>query len=499
MSKKIISLMLVCVTVAAIFCSCAKTDKDKDNTTYTDKGNAKIVKISLPYSSSDSLNPYFAQGNENLALSYIFCRPLFTVKSNYSSEPIVADSFSIREDRIDISINPMMFSDGSAVTADDIVYSFDLAKKSIAFSQRLRNIDKAVANSSGVTFTLKSPDKLAANVLTFPIVKRGTADKSENIPTGSGVFMFSGREKLTINPYSQTISSINTVELCDIKTLELAVSELEIGNINYLFEDFSEGVFKGIVAENKSVTLNNLVYLGINGKNSVLSSAAVRTAIYYAINKDNASATPYQGYAVAAATPFNPDFYELKSIELPDVKGDKAKARSIIEKLGYNYDTKGGAKSNSEYDLSFTLIVNKNNPFRVAAANKIAEELNECGFKIEVARLDTENYKQRISDGEYQLCIGEVKLPENMDLYAFYGGFFKESFPERLKFFNDYSSYKAGEIDMNTLVNSYLNDVPFVPICYRVGMAAYTKSYSPDFTYAPFDIYGNIENWEAVK
>ena len=245
--------------------------------------------------------------------------------------------------------------------------------------------------------------------------------------------------------------------------------------------------------------LDNLVYLGINGKNRVLSSAAIRTAIYYAINKDNASATPYQGYAVAASTPFNPDFYELKNIDLPDVKGDKAKARSIIEKLGYNYNTKDGAKSNSEYDLSFTLIVNKNNPFRVAAANKIAEELNECGFKIEVARLDTENYKQRISDGEYQLCIGEVKLPENMDLYAFYGGFFKESFPEKLKFFNDYASYKAGEIDMNTLVNSYLNDVPFVPICYRVGMAAYTKSYSPDFTYAPFDIYGNIENWEAVK
>lgn len=499
MFKKLISLVTVLTAIAVMLCSCAKSDSEEKQNNYTDIGKTKIVEISLPFTSSDSLNPYFAKGNENIALSYIYCQPLFTVKSDYRYEPVVASDCSVSGKTVTVSLNEVIFSDGETLSAEDVVYSFNLAKKSTAFSQRLKNVSKAQASYSSVVFTLNSPDKLVANVLTFPIVKKGTADKADDVPTGSGVFMFSSKEQMKINPYCQTQTAINTVTLCDIKTLELAASELEIGNINYLFEDFSEGKFKGIVSENKSVTLNNLVYLGINSNSEVLSSAAVRTAIYYAIDKENASAAPYQGYAAAAVTPFNPDFYELENINLPDVGGDKDKARTIIEKLGYSSGSKNGIQSASENTLHFSLIVNNNNSFRVAAANKIAEDLRECGFKIDVIPMSAEKYKAKINEGDYQLCIGEAKLSENMDLSAFWDGFYKKSVPENLKFFNDFKDYKAGNIDMNTLVNSFLNDMPFVPICYRVGVAAYTKNYTPDFTYAPFNIYGNIENWEAVK
>lgn len=499
MSKKLISFISVLAAITVMLCSCAKQDSGETQNNYTDKGQTKIVEISLPYASSDSLNPYFATGYENVALSYIFCQPLFTVKSDYSCEPIVASEYTVKDKSVTVSINEIFFSDGDRLNAEDVVYSFNLAKKSPVFSQRLKNISSAHGSYSSVTFTLNSPDKLAACVLTFPIVKRGTGDKADAVPTGSGVFMFSGKEQMTVNPYCQKQTAINSVTLCDIKTLGNAVSELEIGNINYLFEDFSEGKFKGIVSESKNITINNLVYLGINSNSGALSSSAVRTAIYYAIDKENASATPYQGYAVAAATPFNPDFYELKNVKMPSVKGDKTKARSIIEKLGYNSGSKNGTQSASGNELHFSLIVNNNNSFRVAAANKIAQELRECGFRIDVIPMSADKYKTKINEGDYQLCIAEAKLSENMDLSAFSDGFYKKSVPENLKFFNDYKSYKAGGTDMNALVDSFLNDMPFVPICYRVGVAAYTKTYTPDFTYAPFNIYGNIENWEAVK
>ena len=497
MNKKIISVFLAFAAVVSVFCSCQKQNKENEDTVYEDKGSAKVVDIALPFSSGDSLNPYFAQSRENLALAYIYCQPLFTVKSDYNCENVIAADFSVNDKRVEVTLNEVLFSDGSVLRAEDVVYSFNLAKKSSAFSQRLRNVESVSASASSVTFNLSSADKLAANVLTFPIVKTGTAENKDSVPIGSGVFKFNGREELIINSYSQKISTINTVKLCDIKTTELAVSELEIGNINYLFEDFSEGKFKAIVSENRNVTLNNLVFLGINAKDSALSSQALRTAVYYAIDKENASATPYQGYAVAAVTPFNPDFYELEKLNLPDVKGDKNKARSIIEKLGYSSGTKNGVESVSDNRLNLSLIVNKDNMFRVAAANRIAQELSQCGFKINVVSLSTEDYMHRINEGNYQLCIGEVKLTENMDLYAFNNGFYKECLAENLSFFKDYDDYKAGKKDMNAVVDSFLNDVPFVPVCYRVGIAAYTKLYSPDFTYAPFDIYGNIENWEA--
>lgn len=502
MNNRIIKALCLVTAILLLFCSCtAKTDTpdEQQQPIYEDKASPEIVQITLPYSQSDSLNPFFATGVENSALAFLYCQPLFEVKSDYSAEPVLAESYSIAENRISVTLKSALFSDGSAVTARDVVYSFNLAKQSPAYSSRLAKVESALSVGSDVSFAFTSPDIFGVNLLSFPIVKSGTGSSADSVPTGSGVFMLTGDEVMTLNPNSQVISTINTVYLYNVKQLQYITNELQIGNFNYLFEDFSEGQYKSIVAENKTITLNNLVFLGINSGDALLSSAPLRTAIYYAINKENVSAGAFQGYSKAANTPFNPDLFMLDGVDLPSVNGDKEKCLSILKKTGFNLFNAAGVRTNGRQALSFSILVNADNKFRTAAAYKIADELQSVGIGINVEAVDSATYQQRVATGSFQLYLGEVKLTENLDLSVFKDTAVGVGIDKNSKFFESYNLFRQGGIGIAEFAESFYDDMPFVPICYRAGMAAYSKAYTPDFSYAPFNIYGNIENWEAAK
>jgi len=475
------------------------TDDEGITTVYEDKEEQKIVKITLPYYESETLNPFTATSSENLALCYLYCQPLFEIKSDYSVEPVIAEGYEYEDRNIYVTLKSVTFSDGSLLTPRDVVYSYDMAKESPAFSQRLKNVEDSYMKGERVVFTLTEPDVLGVNALCFPVVKFGSAWSDEVLPIGSGVFVLSEPEKMTLNPNAQIASEINTVELYNVRKLEYITNELEIGNFNFLFDDFSEGTYKRIVAANKAITLNNLVFLELNANNKALASAALRTAVYYAVDKEEVSATAYQGYSRAASVPFNPDLYLLEGVETPDVKGDKSKCATILSKLGYNFRNEKQVLTNSVTNLEFSLLVNKDNAFRTAAAYKIASELNSRGFLIHVEAVDFATYSARIASGDFDMYLGEVKLTENMDLSVFSSGSASTGIDKSSSFFGVYNSFKQGNTDINALLDSFYDNMPFVPVCYRMGLAAYSGEYTPDFSYAPFNIYGNIENWEASK
>ena len=88
---------------------------------------------------------------------------MFEVKSDYSAEPVLAENYSIAENRISVTLKSALFSDGSAVTARDVVYSFNLAKQSPAYSSRLAKVESALSVGSDVSFAFTSPDIFGVN------------------------------------------------------------------------------------------------------------------------------------------------------------------------------------------------------------------------------------------------------------------------------------------------------------------------------------------------
>ena len=185
----------------------------------------------------------------------------------------------------------------------------------------------------------------------------------------------------------------------------------------------------------------------------------------------------------------------LASQELPSAKGNVTKSDSILSKMGYNYYTKNGIKTDQTNVLSFSILVNSENSFRVSAAQKIARQLGERGFSVTVDAVSGDVYRQRVLSRNYEAYIGEVKLCENFDLSSLFDGRSGMAIDANGAFATAYNSFKNGQADIKAVNDAFLNEMPFVPLCYRMGMAAYSKGLTPDFTYAPFDIYGNMENW----
>lgn len=500
MKKSVIVSISLMLSLSLLLCACSVNNKNNDSTEKTPTGQSSDAQsqdkaLTLPYSSSDSLNPFFAAGIENISLSDLFCQPLFYVKSDCTPEACLADSYNVSATSVEISLKAATFSDGSALGGADVVYSFNKAKTSTAYAQNLVNVASAKASGNKIVFTLSSPDIFALNTLTFPVVKNGTADKADSIPLGSGAYVYSDGQFAKNSSYQGDIY-FTAIKLYNIVSFEFASNAVEIGNVNFLFNDLSSGKYERIEAENAHIGLNNLVYIGLNGAYGALTSSAVRTAIYYAVDKNEIASSAYQGYAKAAPALFNPNYSGAGGLGGASA-ADKDKAQSILTKSGFNKYSKSGALTDGKNELKFTLLVNSDNGFRTTAAQHISDSLNLLGVSVTVVSVPTDQYLAKIASGDFQMYLGEIKLTDNMNFSPFFkaGGAASHGIDTSLKVCSQYSAFCEGSIGADVFVNSFLDDVPFVPLCYRDGVASYKSEIAPDFAYSQNNLYGNIVKW----
>lgn len=495
---KIISLLLC---ICMLFSACKNTEKTPEESTTTpvessteNKVNTEGAfsksdgKISLPYNESDGLNPYFAKSYENLYVSKLLFEPLYQVDNTYTPNGVIAESISVSGTTATVKIKKGISCRGSSnINADDVVYSFNLAKASYGWSDDLKGISTATAvNDYTVNFTLDYPDTLVAGKLTFPVVKSGTADVQTAVPTGSGDYYHLEGNLINV------VNSEKTIYLCPISTRDSAEDALKIGSSDVFFSDLSDCNYTGASGNTQSVLLNNMVYLGLNSNNGALNKY-IRSAIAAKIDSEEIALSAYQGHAVASKLPVNPESSVNNEITQIAVNGDKTLADNIIDRCGYTR-TSGKAKTNGAYLLSFTLIVNKDNKYRVAAAYNIADSLTECGFYITVKALSFADYSERISSGNYDMYLGEVGLDGSLDLSQFFveEGTLSAGINLTDRAATEYFNYRAGKITATQYYEIFAEEYPFVPVVFRTGYVVSSDDVTLNLKQMPQSLYSGI-------
>lgn len=423
--------------------------------------------IELPYNPTDGINPFFAKSNENKLLFSLIYKPLFRLSDTYEPTAVIADSIITNGNIVTVQIKSGISCRGSSnITASDVVYSFNLAKASYLYSGQLLGISSASAKSgTAVDFITENPDIFLSGKLTFPIVKEGTADLQTSAPTGSGDWYFYENQLISVADSNKTIA------LCNISTTESAKNAFKIGLSDYFFSDLHDCNYTGVIGPAQEISLNSMVFIGINSKNGALNKN-IRSAIATGLNCEDIALSSYEGHAAAAKLPFNPLSYFGEGITPPSLSGDKALAEKIIDKNGYTRYS-GTAKTNGAYSLSFSLIVNSSNRYRLAAAYNIADSLADLDIKITVVPLSDEEYTARVAAGNYDLYLGEIKLDGSMDIAQF----FKEGTPfssgidltERAA--AEYIRYRGGELSAAEYYKIFTEFYPFIPVCFRNGYA----------------------------
>ena len=485
--KKFAVLILIVSLLATVFSGCdeIKPVIDDEPVGVSNISDKKEGTLKLAYSKADMLDPFTSSMSANIQIMGLIYDGLYKLNQNYEPVPVIAKSSIVSGTTVNVTLSSAVFSDGTPVTSSDVVYSFEQARYSPNYGTRLQNfLQASISSSNMLVFTLETPDPYALSCLTFPIVKNGSEGE---LPVGSGRYIpqISGESTyLVVNTNKSGFNpAIKTIMLVPVRDSGSIESSLEIGNTGFYYNDLSSGSYLRINAKTVDMGINNFIYLGFNSASEIFSDASLRQAVNLAVNRNEIVTTAFQGHARAVYSPFNPDWYALSSKDLV-ISMDLPKAEEYITQSGIDIASK-----------EVSLLVNKENQFKLETAEFIKGYLEAIGFKINLKAYTSDYYTEAVKLGSYDIYIGEVRLSPNMDLFPIFGGDVSYGIDPLCASAARYNQYLNGKCELMDFVNTFNEDLPVIPLCYRNAAASYTNSMQGNFSSCDGDVFYNIEEW----
>ena len=496
MKKKIIraaaAILVLTVALSFAFSGCSnKKDGGDETTTMPPEAVEAVQTLKLPYSKGDKLNPFTATSMLNQQLMPLIYDGLFALDKNYNPQPLLASNYSRSGRTLTVSLASAKFSDGSGVSASDVVASFESAKKSPAYKTQLANFSSAKVSGNSVVCYQSFQN------FTFAVTKGGS---TEDGAAGRGRYTYSSENGVGYLKASSARGNFSpkktSITLYDVKDLSMLKYTLAIGNISFAFDDLRGGSYTRYSSSVADILMNNLVYLAFNKSSSALSSEKVRQAVALAIDRAKLADESFQGHAKAAYTPFNPDWNVISGKDYT-VKTDLEAAGKLLDEAGYTSKNDAVRADANKKQLSLKIVVNKDNGFKSAAAQSIKEMLEKLKISVTVSALSEKDYRSAVASGKYDMYIGEVKLTENMSLSPLLkSGGVAYGINTSGAASTAYSAFLAGSSDVNTFIDAFNADMPFVPLCYRSGLAIYTRTLKYGNANHINDVYADIDSWD---
>jgi len=328
------------------------------------------------------------------------------------------------------------FSNGNPLTPADVVYTFDLLKAHPTLDiNAVWSVLSGVAASGSdqVTMTFKTAAVpyfyyIADQV---PIVDQSVWSKvanpvtySDKNPVGTGAFTTGSSTctpqniKYTANPHywQPGEPKVGTVNYPSFLTNDTANTYLANGQAQW-GSQFIPSIAKFYTSKNPDYKywfppVAN-VSMFINLTNPLLKNVAVRQAMAYAINRQQASTIGEYGYEPASnqsgiVTPTFSSWLDTSQAASfgSNYAHSTAKAISILEHAGYKKGSNGIFQTPSGQPLSFTILNNGGFSDWVAAVQTIQSSLKAIGIQVTPENLAATTYQTDLYTGKYQLAYG---------------------------------------------------------------------------------------------
>ena len=551
MKKTIIFLLsLILIFVFCSGCNQNSAESDLQNESYISPqtGKKAAETIRLLYSSKDTLDPYTCVTEQNANLSQLIFEPLLIINNQYEIEYRLAEDVIVDENLCTIKLINAKFSDGSSVTAEDVVFSFNKAKKSTTtrHSNALKYATSATtANNTTVIINLSRNDPYFANLLTFPIMKKGSdqlkdSDNQALVPIGAGRYVFDNHTaSLSTNEYyygkKSIIKNIQTVDCPDNESVEQAITA---NMVDYYFSDLSGNKIPKMNGNTLQISQNRIVFLGINPNHPQLSGSLFRQAISAAINRNEICSTAYYGNASPALGPVPTIWKPSEGLLTIENEPNYGVAKTNIELSGFlNKDKNGFYLLKNNNPITFSLLVNSNNASRITAANIISESLANSGIKIKINAVPEAQYYSLLRSKSYDLYLGEIRYEDNMDIQGLISinsasallpnnnsssekpkttssakksssskisstGSLQESSSEQeilnpgeitLTSADAYKGFYSGEYTLQDLITAFNAELPVIPICFKNGMVIYSDRFGNGITSSRTELFHGIQ------
>ena len=550
--KKTITFLLLIIYLFASLCGCselavAPSDEISSNTAELNKSTSDT--ISLLYSSKDSLDPFTCVTEQNANLSQLIFDPLLIINNQYEIEYRLAESVAVNNSKCTIKLINAKFSDGSSVTANDVVFSFNKAKnsKTTRHSTALKYAISAIAEDSNtIIIPLKRNDPYFANLLTFPIMKKDSdklkdTDNQALVPIGAGRYVFDNHTAtLTLNPnYYGAVSVIKNIQTVDCPDNESVNQAINAGMVDHYFSDLSGNTIPKMNGNTVGISQNRIVFLGVNPKNHQLSNSLFRQALSSALDRQEICKSAYYGNATPALGPVPSIWKDVDGMLSIQNSSNIEIAKNNIELAGFNKKDSNGfylLKNNSP--ITFTLLVNSNNNSRLLAANIITKTLENVGIKIKINSVSENQYYSMLRNGNYDLYLGEIRYEDNFDISGLISldSAFKflpnnnsnnnekkessSKFSSKATISNNssssnsnlssveeiiapgeitltsidaYNGFYNGDYKLQDLITAFNAELPVIPICFKNGMVIYSDKFGNGITPSRTELFHGIQ------
>lgn len=508
--KKIIAGILS-ITILFLLCSCNPKESLLDSISDIKADEEPVSGIDeigykIPYDRTDSLNPYKAKNSINKCLAKLMFDSLYTVDENFNPVAVMAESSSVKENLLTVKLKPnLKFTDGNAVSGRDIVFSFEKAKSSDEYSAYLANIISAEFDGSVIKFNLNYYNKNEAVNLNFPIIEFDTdeTESSDTVPVGSGRYYikdFNSAKTLFANPnrLGGYYPKYNMIGLAAVTESSSVQSLFSLGEIDAYVNDYNDGQFSNYSGTGTDYDMTNFVYIGVNCESKVMSNNKVRRAVALLLNREDLAKISFAGHAAATPLPFHPKSSMLNGCTLPTMKYSLDSAIKLLEEAGYDQISSNGIRYSSDGTaLTISLLVNKDNSFKLSLARSIQQALERADFSVDVKEYSYSSYVNAVEEGLYTLYIGEAKLSNNFDLSRFFteGGSLSYGIDTEGKCASTYLKYRNSTVTMQNFIDCFADELPIIPIAFRKGITIKSSSIKENIKSTSDDCFNNINDW----
>lgn len=489
-----ILFIVACLLVS--LCACAAGAKPKtaetsqterpDDTILTDlqteAPEEKPESFTMAYLPEQGFNPFSCTSLTNRTVFSLLYESLFTVTGDLHVEPVLCDTFSVSEDQLTYRfelISSVTFSDGSPLTAEDVVKSLIAAQTSSYYAARLKHISYISASGDfTISILLDTPFENLPLVLDIPIIKASTLQEQMPIGTGPYFIKKNGAEILLQQDtewwqQGSPVVDVDQISMVAASTANEIRDAFEFGSIDLVCTDPNAAYAAGYHCNYEvwDCTTTNMQYLGFNLASNIFATDELRCAVTYAINRAQITKNLMNGSAAETSIPCIPGspYYDdslAASYNYAPEKFEKALQASGIR-------TK---------DSPGIFLVCSEDPIRVEIAQYIAQELESYGLYLKVEALDYANYVKALKANQFDVYYGEVKLTANFDLGCFYDADGKLSFGS---IFDPSLSEQCREAlensgNYHTLFSNIMRDGAICPVLfkkYAVYMSRGTVAY----------------------
>ncbi|MGN0967962.1 MAG: ABC transporter substrate-binding protein, partial [Oscillospiraceae bacterium] len=433
--------------------------------------------FTLPYYPGASLHPITGNSRANLVVASLVYQGLFELDNTFTPHGVLCSEYSVSEDALTwtFTLTDAAFSDGTGVTAADVVSSLELARGSELYSGRLAEVQRIEAvGEKTLTVTLTRPNGALPALLDIPVVRDG-GDGS--LPLGTGPYAFvedSGPLRLARQD-SAPDTVPEEISLLSIEGADDLIYAFDAGEVSLVVSDLTGSNALGYSSgyEEFSYPTTTMLYVGFQAKSGPCRDALVRQAVSRSFDRDSVTVSLLAGHGAATCLPFSPRSGLYSAAYERSGAYDPAAAAELLAQAGYAAG-EDGRLYKGRTALSLTFLVNTDNSFKLTIAEYLAEQLNGLGVSVELKKLAWDDYLAALEAGNFDLYLGEVTLTADFDLapllgqngalnYGGYAGAETDALLEQLRGAQGSARSQAAA----ALLDQFQADAPLAPLCFK--------------------------------